>query len=239
MSTTVAAGTISPASLPRLFGRIYRERSDGRLVVEHDGGRSVAYFRKGRPVGVNVFARFKPLGMILLESGMIDVQTLDASLAEKSRKDILHGQVLLEMGAIDEEKLRVGLRKQHQANLGVLLQVGEGSYQLEHGGELPEWTRDVGLSAHEAVLGHLALPENRPAVDALLRLLGGERFVLTDAWHAGWTAFEMSRTEYDALSLFAEAKTLAEVVEAGAVDTERLGILIAALSCFGIIAAAR
>lgn len=238
-TTTVAAGSVGPASFPRLLGRIYREKAHGRLIVEHDGGRSVAYFRKGRPVGVNVFTRFKPLGIVLLETGAIDVETLDSSLTLKAERDCLHGEILKEMDAINEEQLLVGLRKQHQDNLRALLQIRDGSYELESGGELPVWTEQVGLSAQETVLTHLSDETFEDAVRALIRLLGGTRFVLTPLWKAGWVSFEMSREEHGAMETFAEPKSIEEAASEAAVDVERIAILVAATSCFGLVAGAR
>ncbi|MFW5878297.1 MAG: hypothetical protein ACOCVR_00625, partial [Myxococcota bacterium] len=184
-------------------------------------------------------ARFMPLGQVLLEKGVIDVETMSRSLAMKAERDCLHGQVLVGMGAIDESQLLVALRDQHQANLRALLAVRRGSYSLEAGGELPAWTREVGLSGQETILEHLSHPEHEEAVLALLRLLGSGSYELTPEWKAGWVSFAMSREEHQAMELFHEPRSIEAVASEGGVSPRRVGVLVAATSCFGLIRGVR
>lgn len=235
----VAAGSVARVTLLRLLGRVYRERGTYNLNVEHDGGRSIAYFRDGHPVGIHLFAKFRPLAQVMLQHGMIDMDVLEKALAEMSGGGRLFGQILLDMGAITREQLLVGLRRQHMHNLDTLLEVQEGSYQLLEGAEQPRWTEDVALSPQEVVMSFLGRPEHRPQVESLLKLLGGPVYTLTPLWEGEWLRFEISRPEFEALGTLGEQPaTLEELAVERDLDLKRLECIVAAMSCFGLIRAA-
>ena len=238
--TVVAAGSVARVTLLRLLGRIYKERGTYNLEVNHDGGRSVAFFRDGHPVGVHLFAKFRPLAQVMLQHGIIDMDVMERALEEMSGGGRLFGQILLDMGAVTREQLLIGLRRQHLSNLLTLLEVQSGDYQLMEGAEQPRWTEDVALSPQEAVMEFLAVPEHRAQVESLLKLLGGPLLTLSELWEGEWIRFEITKQEFEALrTLGDQPATLDELAVESDLPVERLQQVVAAMSCFGLLRASR
>src|SRR4030042_5539540 len=88
--TPLAAGLLEALNL----------RATGVLEVAHGGGTSRLWFRDGRPVGAAVFAGFRPLGMILLQKGSIDIDALSLSLSLMAQTKRPQGELLVEMGVV-------------------------------------------------------------------------------------------------------------------------------------------
>ena len=80
MSLLEAPGDLSETPLAAVLLEALNVRATGVLEVAHGGGTSRLWFREGRPVGAQVFVGFRPLGRLLLQSGLIDVDALSRSL---------------------------------------------------------------------------------------------------------------------------------------------------------------
>lgn len=234
--SVVSAGSLGATTLPRLLGKLYREASTGLITIDHAGkGTSQLWIRDGYPVGCNVYAVFVPLGQVLMNEGMINLDDLELSLAEVHRTSGLQGEVLVGLGLITEAQLRLGLRKQHSLNLHQLLLLREGGYRLEGDLEFPAWTLDVALSPQESVLAVLRLESEEPRVDELLRLLGMGQIVLTDDWPVEWRRFEMEQQEYEVLNRLESASSVDEWVVDCGVNPVRIRQTMAAVYCFGLL----
>ena len=75
-------GDLSRTPLAAVLLELLNRRADGVLEVEHGGGTSRLWFRAGQPVGAQVATGFRPLGLLLLQAGKIDVDALSRSLTE-------------------------------------------------------------------------------------------------------------------------------------------------------------
>lgn len=234
MPTVVATGSLTPVTLPRLLGRLYRERFTGGLHVEH-GGVSRAWLREGLLVGSNAFTRFRPLGQGLLERGAIDIETLGRSLADMAQTKRLQGEILMEMGAVTHEELLHELKRQHLENTAELLRVDSGTFRLETEVELPGWTRDVAISPHEAVLALLREPGQSGRVERLLGLLGERPVQLQPAWGEEWPRFQMSKAEFREVQRFESPTPVTTILSDTDVDGAGLAALLATLACFRLL----
>jgi len=85
----------------------------GTLVLEEPTGRRHAiYFDGGGPAKAKVQDPILFLGRVLVEQKAISEDVYERTLATATERGVLHGQVLLEAGAVDERTLREGLREQ-------------------------------------------------------------------------------------------------------------------------------
>ncbi len=173
----VEEGVVEALTIPRLIDRLSQEGRSGVLEIEHEGGVSRAYLRQGALCGALVASRFKPLGIYLLEQGVIDVEALDRSLAEVAKGGRKQGEVLVELGYISKDSLREYLEAQQRENLGRLLTISAGRYRFDPGATPPDWTNDVALTAEEILRGWAAQHgqglADRLGEDPLKRFLNG------------------------------------------------------------------
>lgn len=96
-----------------LLVAILDEQRTGTLVIEEStGAKSAIYFQSGAPAKAKTAEAVAHLGTVLLEMGVVDDATRDASLRRVARERRLHGQVLLADGALDEQALVGALREQ-------------------------------------------------------------------------------------------------------------------------------
>jgi curved DNA-binding protein CbpA len=85
----------------------------GTLVLEEPtGNRHAIYFDGGGPSKAKVGGSILFLGRVLVDQKAITDEVYERTLAVATERGVLHGQVLLEAGAIDEHALREGLREQ-------------------------------------------------------------------------------------------------------------------------------
>jgi tetratricopeptide (TPR) repeat protein len=85
-----------------------------------DGTTASVLVVAGRPAKVQLSGTAVYLGQVLLELGMIDSPTLDASLLAMSKERALHGSILVARGAITTEQLEEGLRAQIRRKLALI-----------------------------------------------------------------------------------------------------------------------
>src|SRR4051812_19747376 len=103
MSFLEEPGNLAQTPLAAILIEALNLRASGVLEVAQDGGTSRIWFRDGRRVGAQVFAGFKPLGMLLLQAGLIDIDALSRSLAKMAESRRPQGEILVEMGAVSAD----------------------------------------------------------------------------------------------------------------------------------------
>src|SRR5512133_4176012 len=103
MSLLDGPGDLAQTPLAAVLLEALNLRATGVLEVAHGGGTSRLWVRDGRPVGAQVFAGFRPLGLMLLQAGKIDIDALSRSLALMAESKRPQGVILIEMGAVSAE----------------------------------------------------------------------------------------------------------------------------------------
>ena len=78
-------GDLGHTPLAALLLEVLNLRADGLLEVEHGGGSSRLWIRSGQPAGAQVATGLRPLGLVLLQAGKIDVDALSRSLSELAK----------------------------------------------------------------------------------------------------------------------------------------------------------
>jgi DnaJ-domain-containing protein 1 len=227
-----STGEVHATALPRLLGDLGMAGATGTLLVEHDGGLSRAFFREGRPVGATVFTRFKPLGVFLMERGIIDFEALDRSLAEVARSRRPQGRILVELGVLTEEALQEGLQAQQASNLMNLLSLDSGQFRLETAEPPPPWTEDIRLDPLGVLRALFEQEAQIPRVGKLLEEMGDGRVRcrLPPETIAGLGLEPAARQLIETLL---EPQPVIDAIAGAGLEARQAGAVVAAAWCLG------
>lgn len=230
----LASGDLAVSPLAAVLLEALRSRATGVLEIEARGGTSQLYLRAGHPAGTQVFFGFRSLGHFLLDLGWIDIVGLDRSLAAVARGQ-KQGRALVELGLLSEERLHLGLVLHQQAQLRTLAALDEGMYRFIPGPELPDWTADIRLSAHRAIVDALtAAPGQRVAERLLARVPAGHGLVLREGWERAAAQFELDAWEERFVARLARPQRLEEAVASAPIPPEKARALAACFSVMGL-----
>jgi curved DNA-binding protein CbpA len=234
MSLLDAPGDLSRTPLAAVLLEALNLRATGVLEVAHGGGTSRLWFRDGRPVGAQVFAGFKPLGMMLLEAGRIDVETLSKSLVAMAETRRPQGELLVEMGAVPADDVARALAEQQAGYFGLIAALDAGAFEFDGVAAVPEWTRGSRLSPLRTIVDALARPQAAALVAAALEPVALAGVRLSHGARAAAEAVDWAQAER-ALVLGLEAPATMEAVLASpSVAPERARALVAALLLLGL-----
>ena len=143
MSTTsnlppfVPQGRLEERPLPLLIAQILNARLSGMLRLEAEGQKPWIFFEDGFPAGVHAPRSSDYLGQVLRELGYIDDAAFNESLMRLAKEKRLQGQILLDMGKLDEKKLARGLALQIARKISRLFALTSGSYDFFEDDVLP------------------------------------------------------------------------------------------------------
>jgi len=108
-----AQGTFEKTPFPHLLVYAYDRQLLGTMeFVGPTGETGTVLFIEGCPIKARTSEPVAYLGQVLQDLGMIDEATLNSSLRRLAEEKRLHGQILLEEGAITQDQLLQGLRMQ-------------------------------------------------------------------------------------------------------------------------------
>jgi hypothetical protein len=170
-------GDLGRTPLAALLLELLNMRADGVLEVAHGGGTSRLWFRAGQPVGAQVATGLRPLGLVLLQAGKIDVDALSRSLSELATTRRPQGELLVEMGAVSREDVEAALAEQQGDYVSSIAALEAGRYAFDASRPVPEWTRGIRLSPLRTIIDALERPQAAQLVTSALRpvALGGVR----------------------------------------------------------------
>ena len=209
--TPSLAGSLRTRPVAPLLVAILDGRRTGTLVVEEPNGtKSAVYFSEGAPAKAKTAEALIHVGSLLVEKGAIDQATHDATLRRVARERQLHGQILLDEGAVDEPTLHSGLKEQILRRVawlfgrpaGALAGFYDGVNFLERWGG-PELLR---VSPLAAIWRGIRDHENPEAVRAVLASLGDTPLTLHE--DADLAGFELAGAECDVCTALAAAQPL-------------------------------
>ena len=121
--TSILQGDVRKWPIAVLVAGACERLSTGTFTF-HQGSRcDVLSMRAGKITSVHTSEPVGYLGSILYELGYIDAGTLDATLLEIAKSRRLHGNVLVERGAITRGQLEEGLVEQTFRKVQHLLKV--------------------------------------------------------------------------------------------------------------------
>ncbi len=119
---------------PRLLFFLLKKEFSGWMELtntgRYDGN---IYFLQGLPTYTDLPSSADVLGRVLLEWGIISEEAFNQSLQELATGEALQGQILLRIGALDQEGLIAGLTLQLQRKLSRLFTLDEASFAIFSG----------------------------------------------------------------------------------------------------------
>jgi hypothetical protein len=228
-------GDLSRTPLAALLLELLNLRAEGVLEVEHGGGTSRLWFRAGQPVGAQVASGFRPLGLLLLQAGKIDVDALSRSLAELATRRRPQGELLVEMGAVSRQDVEAALTEQQTGYITAIAALGEGRFAFDAGQPVPEWTRGIRISPLRTIIDALERPQAGELVTSALRpvALGGVR--LTSGYAQVAPGFGWDRGERQLVARLEQPISLEFYFGAGeGVMPQRARAILAGLLLLGL-----
>jgi curved DNA-binding protein CbpA len=220
-----AEGTLQKTPFVHLLIYMLDQRLSGTTVFTLPNGVAHSvYFHDGTPAKVRTGTMLEPLDRVLVDEGMLDEPTLRGTLMEVSKKNILHGRLLVMKGLLDREKVVHALRIQVLRKVTHLFELpGDTRYAYykdenllaSYGG--PELTPTEPLAV---IMAGIRLMASDPLVDATLaKILGRPLALHIDA---EMKRFQLTREEQAVVDLMRTRKmTIKEIVHAN-VAQERI-----------------
>ncbi len=180
-----------------------RSRSvTGLLSIEAGGGTSRLFLRGGAPCFAQVTVGYRPLGQVLVQYGLVDLEAFDRALPQLEKGRPL-AEVLLEAKALDEAGLAEGLRMQLVEHLRALAALKDGAWEFKEQ-PLPAWAGPVALSAEWAVSVAMAAPAAEALVLGLLADLGANLLKLREGSEPLLASLHLAPEERAALEALRE-----------------------------------
>lgn len=234
MSLLSEPGDLAQTPLAAVLLEALNQRATGVLEVVHGGGTSRLWFRDGRPVGAQVFAGFKPLGMMLLQAGLIDIDALSKSLSLMAETKRPQGAILVEMGVVSEEDVGRMLAEQQASYFGVIAALDAGPFAFDGATPVPEWTRGCRLSAGRTIVDALERPQASALVGSALRPVASGGIRLLPGYREHAAAMQWTEAERALVARLETPVTLEAFLATSDVTPERSRAVLAGLLLLGL-----
>ena len=234
MSILAAPGDLAQTPLAAILLEALNLRSSGVLEVAHAGGTSRLWFRDGRPVGAQVFTGFKPLGMMLLQEGLIDIDALSRSLAKMAETRRPQGEILVEMGAVRAEEVARVLAAQQASYFESIAALAAGRFAFDAAAPVPEWTRGARLSPVRTIVQALERPQAQALVASALQPIGGAGVALSSGYREVADLFRWTAAERALVDRLERPVSIDAFLAPSGVAPERARAILAGLLLLGV-----
>jgi hypothetical protein len=238
MSVLSQPGDLAKTPLAAILIEALNLRSSGVLEVAHGGGTSRLWFRDGRPVAAQVFAGFRPLGAMLLQEGLIDIDALSKSLALMADQRRPQGEILVEMGVVSAQDVARLLAEQQAGYFALIAALDSGPYRFDRATPVPEWTRGARLSPVRTIVDALERPQANALVGSALQPLAASGVKLSSGYPRIADGFRWSGAERALVARLERPASLAVYLAPSGVPPERARAILAALLLLGVAAVA-
>jgi tetratricopeptide (TPR) repeat protein len=227
-------GNLAETPLAAVLIEALNLRASGVLEVGHGGGTSRLWFRDGHPVGAQVFAGFKPLGMMLLQAGLIDIEALSRSLALLAESRRPQGAILVEMGAVSAEEVGRMLEQQQAGYFALIAALDEGPFVFDASTPVPEWTRTSRLSPVRTIVDALERPQANALVASALQPAAGGAVRLASGYPEIAGSFRWTDAERALVARLDRPISLEAFFSGAPVPPERARAVLAGLLLLGV-----
>ncbi len=139
-------GSLKDFSLPDLFQLLNFSKKNGTLNLLRGNARGYVCFRNGEVFFATTNWKRKPLGVKLLQVGIVTKAQVDEALElqRTTARGQRLGQLLIRLGYLTKDKLELFVQEQIQDAVFELLRWTEGEFEFQPGVVFPE--EDIGLS---------------------------------------------------------------------------------------------
>jgi hypothetical protein len=168
-------GDLSTVPLPEILATIHRYRVPGVVSVSRDGRMRRVYLDDGLVLFAVSNERELDLADFLLSQGVVDAETAREAQARRSRDGLRMGQVLLQMGVLNPERLNAAIAGQIREIVMGAFDWDAGEAVFEVGARRSADFVRVDLSIPELVVEGIRRAAN---VKRLVQRLGSAQTVL-------------------------------------------------------------
>ncbi len=224
--------------MPRLLHLIHRERDPaGILEITREPIKKRFFFKNGIPVAATSNILNEVLGRLLMQEGIISQKQYESSLEIVLKEKKRHGEVLISLGILTEEKLNMFLTLQLKKRLWKIFGWDEGAYRYLSVASLPQGMTEFPLNPAGVILDGISL-----GFYPLARIKGELKECL-DAPVAGVSSTALYRLEDFGLTIqekrFFESidgvKTLKEVIDSSDLLKQRALALALSFVITGLV----
>ncbi|ACG74958.1 heat shock protein DnaJ domain protein [Anaeromyxobacter sp. K] len=234
MSVLEAPGDLARTPLAAILLEALNVRATGLLEVAHEGGTSRLWLRDGRPVGAQVVTGFRPLGLLLLQAGLIDIDALSRSLGLMASTRRPQGEILVELGAVSRADVDRTLAEQQAGYFALIAALDAGAFRFDPAAPVPEWTRGSRLSPLRTIVDALERPQAGALVVSALQPVAHQAVRLASGYAEVAGAFRWTAPEQALLRRLTPSATLEAFFAGDEVEPERARAVLAALLLLGL-----
>ncbi|HET6414069.1 MAG TPA: DnaJ domain-containing protein [Anaeromyxobacter sp.] len=234
MSFLHEPGDLARTPLAAILLEALNLRATGVLTVKHGGGASRLFIKEGKPVGAQVVAGIRPLGHMLLQEGVIDIDTLSRSLALMAESARPQGEILVEMGAVSREQVERALAEQQAGYFDLIAALESGSYQFDPAALVPAWADQRLLSPLRTIVDALERPQAGALVISALQPVASATVRLASGYRSVASAFRWTPRERILVARLETPATLEALFAPSDVSPERARAIVAGLLLLGL-----
>jgi tetratricopeptide (TPR) repeat protein len=234
MSFLHEQGDLSRTPLAAILLEALNLHVTGVLTVQHGDGTSRLFIRAGKPVGAQVVTGIRPLGHMLLQAGVIDIDALSQSLARMAETRRPQGELLVEMGAVSRERVDQALAEQQSTYFGLIAALDQGAFRFDASEPVPAWVREDLLSPLRTIVDALERPQAGALVISALQTVAAGAIRLSSGYRSVAGAFRWSAAEQALVSRLEGPATLEACFAPSGVAPERARAVVAALLLLGL-----
>lgn len=153
-------GSLSDMSISDILQMLSLGNKTGELVITNEKNLVYFYIKSGHLRGVQWMNRKDKLGMILLDQGHINEETLNEVLAlQKDEPGVPLGKMLLDFELVDEETIIKYLKKQIRDTIIELSEWDSGYFVFKSGEETKNKGIPVSIKVEDVLLESAALQD--------------------------------------------------------------------------------
>lgn len=232
MSEATATGNLEATPLSQLLVYALDKRLTGSFIFQTpDRQKSALYCVDGAPANAKTAQPVIHLGRLLLELGKIDEGAYNQTLTRVAKERQLHGKLLIEVGALDQETLEAALSEQLLRQVVWMFSLGPKTGYAFYAGKnfLDRWGGGpVQVEPLALIWRGIRRYENVQRVDAALARLGPRPLKLhVGAQVARFQLSDMERAVVDLLR--AKPQPLVDLLQSGVGEPIEVKRLIYAL----------
>jgi len=233
VSLLQAPGDLSTTPLAAILLEALNTRATGILSVAHGEGQSRVFIGEGRPVGAQVAAGFRPLGHVLLQAGVIDIEALSRSLAVMATTRRPQGQILVELGAVKQEVVDRYLAEQQAGYVTLIASLESGAMGFQPCA-VPDWTRTSQLPTLRIIVEAMVRPQASALVASALHPVAGGLVSLSPGYAEVDGQFRWTPDEKALVERLERPTPLDVFFAPGVLPPERTRAIISALLLLGL-----
>ncbi len=203
-SSFADSGSLGNTPLPLLLAQVLQAGKSGKLHIQTQGCEHWIYFEKGFPAQIHYHKSSDYLGALLRDFGYIDDATFNESLVRMAQTRLRLGEVLLSMGKLTAEQLKLGLTMQVRRKLIRLFAQDSGRFHFAENEALPPSMTPFQINPYNLIYLGIKNTYSQDALAAQLASLEGKECRVSPELTPKKTLFEFTPEDLVAIERLRE-----------------------------------